>query len=145
MNPKMYSSRRSHQRISPLFSRAHGKITTLLLLLTLVGAPVAAAPLHDEPIPSTCPALVGDPDSEQPEALIEFRLTNRATVDDLVALGADLAEYIRENEDGSVTINAFVTPSECALYESFGYQAGLRLRTNRPGGCEGRARGCHGC
>ena len=109
------------------YLRSAWQITTLLLLLALIGAPVAAAPLRDEPASSTCPAPAGDPDAEENEALIEFQLSDRAAVDGLVALGTDLAEYLRENDDGSVTVTAFVTPSECAYYESLGYQAGATI------------------
>ena len=119
--------RRPNLGIPAAFLRSAWQITTLLLLLALVAAPVAAAPVSNSSTPSGCPAPVGDPDTEQNAALIEFRLPNRAAVDDLVAYGADLAEYLRENDDGSVTVNAFVTPSECAYYESLGYQAGVTI------------------
>jgi hypothetical protein len=55
---------------------------------------------------------------------MEFQLPNRQAVDQMVAAGADLAEYLRENSDGSVTVNALVTPGERAYYESLGFQAG---------------------
>jgi hypothetical protein len=42
----------------------------------------------------------------------------------MAAAGADLAEYLRDNSDGSVTVNALVTPSERAYYEAMGFQAG---------------------
>ncbi len=118
-----------HPKFNPgaAFLRSAWQITTLVLLLSLIGMPAAAAPVHAGPAPSTCPAPVGDPEAEQTASLIEFRLPDRAAVDDLAARGADLAEYLRENEDGSVTVNAFVTPGECAEYEALGYQAGATI------------------
>ncbi len=61
------------------------------------------------------------------QALVEFHLPNREAVDLLVAAGADLAEYQRENADGSVTVNAVVTPSQRAYYESLGFRVGATI------------------
>jgi hypothetical protein len=101
----------------------HWLLNILLVLIMLVGtaAGVAAAPAA-QPTP---PADQGATD-EAP-ALVEFRLPNVAAVDQLAALGADLAEYVRENEDGSVVVNAFVTPDQRALYESMGFVAGATI------------------
>ena len=44
------------------------------------------------------------------ESLIEFTVPNRAAVEELVDLGADLAETVNDNEDGTATVFAYVTP-----------------------------------
>ncbi len=85
-----------------------------LVPLVVVVAPVVAGPLTDDSV-------------TQDEALVEFRLPNREAIDLLAGVGADLAEYMRENEDGSVTVNAIVTPSLLAYYESLGFQAGATI------------------
>jgi hypothetical protein len=56
-------------------------------------------------------------------ALTTFKLPNAAAVDSLNRLGADLAESVRPGPDGSVYVDAVVTPSEKATYEALGYQA----------------------
>lgn len=87
-----------------------------LMLLALIVTPVVATPTADDP----------DPDAND-EALVEFHLPNRGAIDGLVGLGADLAEYVRENSDGSVTVNIFVTPDERAYLESLGYASGITI------------------
>jgi len=86
------------------------------VLVLVLASPVAAAPPSQENNP---PAL-----DEEELALVEFQLPNRAAINDLEALGADLAEYVRDNDDGTITINAFVTPRERAQYEAMGFPAG---------------------
>lgn len=61
------------------------------------------------------------------EALVEIHLADRLGVDSLVNMGADLAEYLRENEDGTVTVNAFVTPTERLFLETAGYRFGATI------------------
>jgi uncharacterized repeat protein (TIGR01451 family) len=58
------------------------------------------------------------------EALVEFNVPDRTVADDLIAQGADLAEYVRDEPDGTITIAAFVTPAERLYIESLGYRAG---------------------
>ncbi len=109
-------------------ARRAWQLTTLMVLLALIVAPAGAMPVRLDPSPSLCPAATLDPDTgEEYPALVEFRLPNRAAIDNLHAYGADLAEYVRENGDGSVTINAFVTADECAYFEALGYQAGATV------------------
>jgi hypothetical protein len=118
----------SHRKTSPgmraPYRRRPWQLAIWLLLLILIAAPVGAAPVRDDPTP---PAAAGLDTGTEDQALVEFRLPNRAAIDQLVALDADLAEYVRENDDGTVTINAFVTPDERALYESMGFQAGATI------------------
>ncbi len=60
----------------------------------------------------------------QDRVLLEFRLPDRAAVDRMMDAGADLAEYLRENADGSVTVHALVTPDERAGFAAMGFQPG---------------------
>lgn len=60
-------------------------------------------------------------------ALVEFVLPNQAAIGQLNAVGADLAEYVHDNPDGTITINAFVTSGERAQYEAMGFPAGVTV------------------
>ncbi len=100
-------------------------IILVLMMVLATGASVAAADART-PAPKLAPTADADTGSDD-EALVEFRLPNRDAVDQLVALGADLTEYVRQNDDGTVTVNAIVTPEERAYYESLGYQAGATI------------------
>ena len=103
-----------------------GMLRLLNILLVLMMVLATFASVAAASTPKLAPA--GDLDTGSGDkALVEFRLPNRAAVDQLVALDADLAEYLRENDDGSVTVNAFVTAEERALYESLGFQAGATI------------------
>src|SRR5688572_23138124 len=61
------------------------------------------------------------------EALVEIHLADREAIDGLLELGLDLAEYRRDNADGTVTVNAFVTPSERTYLTSLGYRFGATI------------------
>ena len=102
-------------------------ILLVLIMLVGTGASVAAAPVS-APVQGAQagPRLEQGPDDES-QALVEFRVPDEAAIEQMLALGADLAEYVRKNDDGSLTINAFVTPGERALYESMGFQAGATI------------------
>ena len=56
-------------------------------------------------------------------ALVTFKLPNPAAVDTLNRMGADLAESVRHGDDGSVYVDAVVSPSEQARFEALGYRA----------------------
>ena len=104
------------------------RLLNIVLVLMMVLATCASVAAAGAPMPATNLASTGSADTgSEDEALVEFRLPNRAAVDQLVALDADLAESLRVNDDGSVTVNAFVTPDERALYESMGFQAGATI------------------
>jgi hypothetical protein len=103
-----------------------GVLRLLNILLVLMMALATCASVAAASTPKLAPA--GDSDTGSgDEALVEFRLPNIWAVDELVALGADLAKYLRQNDDGRVTVNAFITPDERALYESMGFQAGATI------------------
>src|SRR5262249_503665 len=56
-------------------------------------------------------------------ALKTFKLPDAAAVDTLNRMGADLAESVRPGPDGSVYVDAVVSPSEEAQFEALGYRA----------------------
>ncbi|HET6771645.1 MAG TPA: M14 family metallopeptidase, partial [Actinomycetota bacterium] len=94
--------------------------TRLIALAGLLGAALIAGVVPGWSAMNVDPPFGGP----GPEALVEFNLPNRAAADDLIAQGADLAEYVRDEPDGTITINAFVTPAERLFIESLGYPAG---------------------
>jgi hypothetical protein len=66
-------------------------------------------------------------DAADDEALVEINLPDREGIDNLLGLGLDLAEYRRDEPDGTVTVAAFVTPAERAFLESLGYRFGVTV------------------
>jgi hypothetical protein len=61
------------------------------------------------------------------ESLVEFTLPDRDALQELVLLGADLAETVNENEDGTVGVYMYVTPAERRYYEALGFDAGTTI------------------
>ena len=61
--------------------------------------------------------------ADEGTALVTFKLPNAAAVDTLNRMGADLAESVRPGDDGSVYVDAVVSPSEQARFEALGYRA----------------------
>jgi hypothetical protein len=94
-----------------------------LLVLVLALAAAAAVPpgvaRADDPggVVTTNPGTVDDLD------LVEFNLPDRRAIDKLLAVNADLAEYVRDEPDGTITVQAFVTPAQKADYEAMGFPA----------------------
>jgi hypothetical protein len=66
---------------------------------------------------AVAPALADDGVSE-----VQFKLPNRAAVDTLNTMGADLAENVTPGPDGSVYVEAIVTPDQKAQYAALGFQ-----------------------
>ena len=64
---------------------------------------------------------------EERPALMEIHLPDRESIDALAEMGVDLAEYLRENDDGTVTVNAFVTRTERLFLEARGYRFGATI------------------
>ncbi len=95
-----------------------------LVLLVLIAAPIGAAPAAAAPLRGDPPP---PPTATDEVALVEFTLPDAQAVEDLLALDPDLAEYVRQNDDGTVTVNAMVTPEQRAYYESLGYKAGATI------------------
>jgi hypothetical protein len=77
---------------------------------------------------SVGPAIAGDEDEHDLTAsLVEIIVEDRFQVDDLNDAGVDLAEYLRENDDGTITLNAFLTQAEMAALVEQGYTIGATI------------------
>ncbi len=61
--------------------------------------------------------------ADDDDSLVTFRLPNRAAVDQLQAAGTDLGERVQPNADGTVDVDAVVTPEEKAVLEAQGFKA----------------------
>ncbi len=97
--------------------------TVQLLIAAFLGLSLLAAAVQGSS------AIASDPPFGEPgeEALVEFNLPDRAAADALIAEGADLAEYVRDEPNGTITIAAFVTQPERLYIESLGYPAGRTI------------------
>ncbi len=91
--------------------RSSGALICALALAIAAGAPAAAR--------------AGAVDESQ--SLVEFKLPSRDAIPQLTAAGADLAEYVRDNPDGTITVDAWVTPQQQAQYEALGFPAGATV------------------
>jgi hypothetical protein len=91
----------------------------------VIGALVLA--LGTGVLSSSVAAAVADEDSGP--SLIEFSVPNKAAIDKLNNLGFDLSDYVRPNDDGTLTINVTVTPAERSEMEAMGYTAGDAIET----------------
>src|ERR1044072_8703273 len=60
------------------------------------------------------------------EALVEVTVADQGTADQLVT-SYDAAEYKRVNEDGTITLNLFVTNEERAGLTAKGYKVGATI------------------
>jgi hypothetical protein len=94
----------------------------LALIASSAGLVISPATGEDEEKPVAPPGP-----SAAFESLIEFNLPNRQAARELVLLGADLAETVNENDDGTATVHAYVTPQERKYYESLGFESGRTL------------------
>jgi hypothetical protein len=71
---------------------------------------------------AAAPAVArADDDSSVSE--IQFELPNRAAVDTLNNMGADLAENVTPSTDGKVLVEAVVTKQEEAIYNAMGFKS----------------------
>ena len=88
----------------------------ILLALTLTGGAVAhgEGPLYDE-------------HGMEQEALVEIHMETNAQLAALVEAGYDVAEYLRHNEDGSLTTQVIATSDELAEIEAAGYTIGVTI------------------
>ncbi|MBF8184664.1 peptidase M14 [Nonomuraea sp. K274] len=96
------------------------------VVLTLVLTTFVAA----EP---SIPAVAGPTDPE-PASLVTLTVPDRAAMDRLVASGADLTERVRPQPDGSIQVDAVVTPSQLASMGSLG----ATLATGTPAPAQSR-------
>ncbi|MEV0998969.1 M14 family zinc carboxypeptidase [Nonomuraea sp. NPDC050202] len=83
----------------------HGLRASAVVLLTVVTTFLAPAP--------SVPAVAGPADPE-PVSLVTLSVPDAAAMERLVASGADLTERVRPQADGSVRIDAVLTPSQLA-------------------------------
>jgi uncharacterized repeat protein (TIGR01451 family) len=111
---------KSHRGVRPIKVGRGGRLLRVLTG-TLLALALLALAVPGLTAMGATPAPFGQPGEE---ALVEFNLPDRAAADDLIAQGADLAEYVRDEADGSITIAAFVTAAERVYIESLGYPAG---------------------
>ena len=95
-----------------------------LMVGLLIGGALATAPSSQAV--TTPPQLPLSP-IEEDEALTEIHLSSPEAIDPLAEMGVDLAEYVRHNDDGTVTVNAFVTRTERLFLESQGYRFGATI------------------
>ncbi|WP_219508535.1 M14 family zinc carboxypeptidase [Nonomuraea ceibae] len=65
------------------------------------------------------PAVAGPTDPE-PVSLVTLSVPDRAAMDRLVAAGADLTERVRPQADGSIQVDAVVTPTQLAALRPLG-------------------------
>ena len=94
-------------------------LISVVLTWTFSATGVAAADPSDPP-----PGVSG-------EALVEVNLADRAALDQLVASGADLAEYLRQNDDGTLTVNVFATQDELDALAAAGYDLGAVIQDDQ--------------
>ncbi|MGP3960641.1 M14 family metallopeptidase [Nonomuraea sp. 3N208] len=86
--------------------RASAAVLTLVLATLTVAEPSA-------------PAVAGPADPE-PASLVTLSVPDRAAMERLVASGADLTHRVRPQPDGSVQVDAVVTPSQLAGLRALG-------------------------
>jgi len=84
-----------------------------LRLLVVLGAIVALSL-----VTTSLAGAEGDAvdDMTYDDSIVAITLPSRAAIDDLIALDVDLVEYVRENDDGTIT----VTPSPVMPFSSAG-------------------------
>lgn len=66
-------------------------------------------------------ALAQDP---EPDNVVEITLPNRAELDRLVDLGTDLDHHVDSNDDGTLSVEAVITPSEAQELRARGFDVG---------------------
>ncbi len=103
--------------LSRISARPLRRVLGILLGLTMLAAAAPGFARTEFP--------VGDVTSDR--ALVEFNVPNRTAIDGLIAMDVDLAEYVREESNGTLTINAWVTPSQRLYLESLGYRSGATI------------------
>src|SRR5215208_1542473 len=66
-------------------------------------------------------------ETDRTHAIVQVNLPSRAGIDELLERGVDLVEYVRENDDGTVTVDAVVSEDEQAELAAAGYQIGATI------------------
>ncbi|SDK60370.1 Zinc carboxypeptidase [Nonomuraea maritima] len=99
-------------------------VALMLLVTTFVGAQ-----------PST--SAVAGPTDPEPASLVTLSVPDIAAMDRLVAAGADLTERVRPQADGSIQVDAVVTPSQLEALRPLG----ATLASEAPAPAATRAKG----
>ncbi|MEW9548241.1 M14 family zinc carboxypeptidase [Nonomuraea sp. NPDC050783] len=86
------------------------------VILALATLTVAQPP--DQP--SALAAVAAGPADPEPASLVTLSVPDRATMERLVASGADLTHRVRPQPDGSVQVDAVLTPGELAGLRALG-------------------------
>ncbi|WP_228010336.1 M14 family zinc carboxypeptidase [Nonomuraea phyllanthi] len=86
------------------------------VVLLMVSTALTAVSTNAGP---AAPAVAGPADPE-PASLVTLSVPDRAAMERLTAAGADLTERVRPQPDGSVQVDAVVTPGQLAAYRSLG-------------------------
>lgn len=89
----------------------HGLRTPAVVLTLILTTVLASAP--------SAPAVAGPPEPET-ASLVTISVPDRAAMERLVASGADLTERVRPQPDGSVQVDAVLTPSQLAALQPLG-------------------------
>ncbi|AQZ61622.1 carboxypeptidase B [[Actinomadura] parvosata subsp. kistnae] len=84
----------------------HGLRASAVVLLIVGSTFLAPAP--------SAPAVAAGPADPEPVSLVTLSVPDAAAMERLVASGADLTERVRPQPDGSVRIDAVLTPSQLA-------------------------------
>jgi hypothetical protein len=100
---------RSRKRPSALL------VAALVTILALTGMVTSAA--ADE----------GNGNDTLGKSIVEVTLDSRAAIDALIAQDFDLVEYVREEEDGRLTVNVVVDEGELAELRELGYTIGATV------------------
>ena len=87
----------------------------LLVVLVVVAFAVTAGPAS------------ADVEIDRFDSIVEINLPSRAAIDGLIEQNVDLVEYVREEPDGTVTVNAVVTEEQQAELEAAGYEIGATV------------------
>lgn len=89
--------------------RASASVLALTLLAVLSATPAVPAAVTAAP-----------PAEPEPTSLMTLSVPDRATLERLVAQGADLTERVRPQPDGSIRVDAVLTPSQLAELQPLG-------------------------
>ena len=73
-------------------------------------------------------AAITDENGTEQDSLVEVTVADRGELDALVGTGADVAEYIRYNDDGTLTTQVMGTDAELQALADAGYSIGVTIQ-----------------
>ena len=73
-------------------------------------------------------AAITDENGVEQDSLVEVTVADRGELDALVGTGADVAEYIRYNDDGTLTTQVMGTDAELQALADAGYSIGVTIQ-----------------